>query len=137
MSALHQDAAREAATTAPEYGVIGMEGLPLSTVAYWQEDGMHVFRSTEYDVVAADADKQAAILAFVQQSEDYASFLASFAERTVDDLTISTMILRRLLDIYERAEAHRRRRLAILRHLRGRGGHSAARSWRHEPAALN
>lgn len=135
MSALHQEAAHETATPQPEFGEIGVDGLTLSAVAYWQEDGMHVFRSTEYDVIASNENKQVAILAFVQQSEDYANFLASFGEHTVEDLTISTMILRRLLDIHERAQEHRRRRLAIVRHLRSRG-HSVVRGWHHEPAVL-
>jgi hypothetical protein len=119
----------------PEFGVIGMEGFALSNVAYWQEGGLHVFRSTEYDVIVADENKQVAIAAFAEQSEDYAGFLAEFADRTMEDLTISTTILRRLVDIYESAQAQRSGRLAIIRKLRGRG-HDAAHGWHHEPTAL-
>ncbi len=138
MSALHQappqtaDAARTA--DHPEFGFIGMEGVVLSEVAYWLEDGHHVFRSTEYDVIVGDADKQTAIAAFVEATEDYADFLAQFESHTVEDLTIATTIFKRLVEIYERAQArhhHRRTVLSVLRR-----GHDAARGWHHEPAAL-
>ena len=73
---------------APEYGEIRLRNLPLSSVAYWQEGDLHVFRSTEYDVVAADEDIDAAARIFAEKSEDYAAFIAD-PERGAEPSRIS------------------------------------------------
>ena len=119
----------------PELGEISMAGVTLSDVAYWLDGDMHVFRSTEYDVIAADEDKHEAVHTFVSNSEEYAQFLADETrEPTVDDLRLALVILQRLVESYAAADANRARRLTIVRMLRGHG-HDAARGWHHHPSA--
>jgi hypothetical protein len=113
-----------------------MFGVVLSKVADLRDGPLHVFRSLDYDVIAADEDKHEAIRTFVANSEDYAGFLSDAnGDATREDLQLASVILQRLLGGYEAAADRRARRLKIMRMLRRRG-HDAARGWHHQPAAL-
>ena len=90
MSALRdrQTDAPPATAENPHVGSVGCYGVELSKVAYWREDGDHVFRSMEYDVIAADEDFYKAVHAFVRNSIDYARFLSEAEDRTGTDVEI-------------------------------------------------
>jgi hypothetical protein len=114
---------------APEHGEIRLRKSLISEVAYWCEGDLHVFRSTEYDVIAAHEDRDIAARIFVEKSEDYASFLADHdGDPTLEDLRLALLILQRLVDGYHRPPPLSQ--LRIIRRLRGRG-HNAARGWYH------
>src|SRR5436305_14740678 len=105
MSATASDPARTASAhppthNTPEHGTILLGDIVLSHVAYWPEDGMHVFRSEEYDVLAAAESMEDAVRVFVQKSEDYAKFLSD-ADPTPDDLRLANVIYGRLADGWE------------------------------------
>lgn len=100
-----------------------MHGAMLSGAAYWFEDGLHVFRSTEYDVIAADEDKDTAARIFVEKSEDYGKFLAEpEGQPTFEDLGVATLIMSRLIQGYEAILAKRKSR-------------NPTPEWHHVPAA--
>jgi hypothetical protein len=117
----------------PESGEIRVRGVILSAVAYWREDGVHVFRSTEYDVIAADEDRDTAARTFIEKSEDYAEFLSdSDGDPTEDDIAIATMIVHRLLEGYAGPEDADCRR-ELLARVGERVRSAVEQSW-HRPA---
>ena len=119
---------------APEYGTIGLRKTPISKVAYWRDGDLHVFQSTEYDVIAADENIDAAARIFVEKSEDYADFLADpDGDPAIEDLRLALLIYSRLVDGYHQPAPLAQ--LRIVRRLRGRG-HNAARGWYHRSSVL-
>lgn len=122
MSALHDRTTRAEvpAMTAdnPHVGSIGWGDIVLSRVAYWREDGDHVFRSLEYDVIAADSDPYRAVHGFVQNSVEYARLLSSADERTPEDVELANTIMGRLVAILEAIQLGDERERPILRRLR-------------------
>ncbi len=117
----------------PESGEIRVRGVILSAVAYWREDELHVFRSTEYDVIAADENLDTAVRIFIEKSEDYAKFLSDpDGDPTEDDIGIAVMIVRRLLNGHaEPDEADYR---DLLAHMSDRVRSAVEQSWRRPPA---
>jgi hypothetical protein len=113
----------------PHVGTVGLgDEFPLSKVAYWQQDGMHVFRSVEYDLQTADEDIREAILAFVHGSIDYARFLSEPDDPAPADLAIANMIFDRALRINEEINRRKSGPLAIRRFLQGHR-HLTRRDW--------
>ncbi|WCB92287.1 hypothetical protein DSM104299_00977 [Baekduia alba] len=118
----------------PEHGVISIGDVTLSQVVHWMEHDLFVFRSTEFDVIAADEDLQTAIRAFVESAQDYARMVGDLGadELTQDEAETALLIYRRLNDAYQGIAADLRARLAhrvrIVSILRKRG-HDAPRSW--------
>lgn len=120
----------------PETGIIGFCGSELSRVLYWREGSEHNFRSIEFDIWAADADKQKAITKFVETAEDYATYLGEIIDArdaTEDELSRAVALLERLTRVYRvqvaalRAETRRMVRLNIFRRqlrIAMRGGYS-------------
>lgn len=103
---------------APEHGVICREGVVVSDVLHWVEDGDHVFRSTEFDVIAGDADLATAADKFVQNAEDLADFYVD-ARRDLTEIELEHAIrlLQRFTEIYRsenRLLEARSRRLSVL-----------------------
>ena len=118
----------------PEFGVISMHDVVISEVAHWRDGELYVFRSTEFDIIAADEDWDRAIVMFIDSADDYATMVADLPpeEITRDEAEIAVLILRRTRNAYQnRVEALRSslaQRLRVIRLLRGRG-HDATRPW--------
>jgi hypothetical protein len=68
---------------APERGNVAVFGLPVSNAEHWLEDGVHVLRSTEFDVIAGDPDFQRALEIFCEKAEDLWSYLSTL--ETISD----------------------------------------------------
>jgi hypothetical protein len=88
----------------PETGIIGFGSLELSRVLYWREGSEHNFRSIEFDIWAADADKQMAITKFVDTAEDYATYLNEIIDArdaTDDEVERAMVLLKRLTRVYQ------------------------------------
>lgn len=109
-----------------------MGDVVLSEVAYWRDGRTHVFRSLEFDVLAADDDLHRAVTVFVENAEDLANLIAALPreELTPDEAETAIAILTRLRDALregQRRAEHRQTR-GLVRALRGRGN-DAARPW--------
>lgn len=112
--------------------------LSLSKVALWYEDGEYVIRSLEYDVVAADEDRRAAVRKFLSNSIDYAHFISESDGATPDDVELALTIFRRITDITAHISIQNqpRRRGGLIGRMRGHRGDRAGQGWRlHRPAA--
>jgi hypothetical protein len=119
----------------PERGIIGYGGVELSGVLYWREGSEHNFRSIEFDIWAADADKRLAIEKFVDTAEDYATYLREIIEAedaTDDEMERAAVLFERLARVYQaqivilKAEVRKIVRLNIFRRQRRvamRGGY--------------
>lgn len=109
----------------PEHGAICLKGVVLSEVAYWVEDGDHVFRSTEFDLIAGDPDRDAAIGKFVDYARDLVGLYTDLdiEEVTPAELEIAMTLVSRLNAAYQQVtdelEAERRR-LVVFPRLRNR-----------------
>ena len=120
----------------PELGCISQGGVQLSQVAYWVEGDEHVFRSTEYDVLGADEDFGAAIVKFVENSEDYATFIADLLrqETAIDEAEVALVLVRRFADAYrQQRDAARQDARRIIRIPRKRPGSHALGGYRRSP----
>ena len=57
-----------------ERGTIGVQVgdhlVAISGVEHWVDDGLHVFRSVEFDCMAEGEDLSKAVVAFVENAED-------------------------------------------------------------------
>lgn len=118
----------------PEFGVISVHDVPISQVAHWRDGDLYVFRSTEFDVIAADEDLQKAIVVFVDNASDYADMVSELtaSELTQHEAEVAMLILRRLSEAYKQGaemfRARARHHSRVVRLLRGRG-HDAPRTW--------
>jgi hypothetical protein len=134
MAAIAETVRESATESNPEVGVIAMGDVTLSEVEYWRDGPLHVFRSTEFDVIAADEDQRAAVLKFVANAEDLADSISDLArdEITQHEAEVAIKIMERQRDAYralnDRINASLRRRRRLVRLLRGRGN-DAARPW--------
>jgi hypothetical protein len=105
---------------APEVGVIriavGDQAVELSTVEHWVEDGLHVFRSTEFDCIAEGKDLASAVVTFIESAEDLFRLLDDLldAGRATDDETRTLVKLsRRFFEVSEAMEQEEARRALI------------------------
>jgi hypothetical protein len=92
----------------PEIGRITFGGELISEVAYWVEDGDHLFRSTEFDVYAADPDRATAIGKFIDNVDDLGIALAAWTDQdlaTGDDMDACVTLLRRMTAAYRAVSA--------------------------------
>lgn len=106
----------------------------VSFAEHWVEDGAHVIRSLDFDVIAGDPDFQRAIDQFVEKAEDLWSYLSGLEVISENENEMFLTMAPRFLKIYkelERREARRRERLISINlgRVRQRGQHSL-RNWR-------
>lgn len=106
----------------------------VSFAERWEEDGIHVLRSLDFDVTAGDADFQKAVDQFVEKAEDLWSYLSGLETISDNENEMFLKMAPRFLDIYkelERREKSRRERVISINfgRLRQRGQHSL-RNWR-------
>lgn len=118
----------------PEHGCVMAFDTIVSLAEHWEEDGLHVVRSLDFDVIAGDADFQNAIDQFVEKAEDLWSYLSGLETISDHENEMFLKMAPRFLEIYkelERREARRRERLISIDfgRLRQRGEHSL-RNWR-------
>ncbi len=127
---------------APEYGRISVFDITVSFAEHWVEDGIHVLRSMDFDVIAGAADFQSAIDQFVEKAEDLWSYLSNLETISDNENEMFLKMAPRFLDIYkelERREKSRRERVISINigRLRQRGQHSL-RNWRpSQPASAS
>jgi len=92
---------------APEVGVVAWGDVVLSEAEHYIDpDGVHVIRSLEFDVNAYDEDFETAVGMFVDNAEDYCSYLANLAR----EQTARPHELEMLGSLYERVMAIRNER---------------------------
>jgi hypothetical protein len=116
---------------APEHGVVCLHGVPISRAAHWIEDGDHVLRSMEFDLIVGAPSLEGAVVKFLESAEDIADHLAELGEERVthDEVETALALFHRFTDAYKAGEAYYRRhifRLLIRRILGrpdGRGGY--------------
>jgi hypothetical protein len=103
----HPDTGPAPTAEVPELGVIaiavGGSVVPISQVEHWVEDGLHVFRSTEFDCMATDEDLCKTVEAFIETAEDLYRFYDDLvdAERaTPDEVRTLAVLSRRFYDVY-------------------------------------
>lgn len=95
----------------PELGAVRFEEVPITEAEHWVEDGLHVFRSTEFDVTAAAPDEWEAARKLLRNVEDYGQHLVAIGadELTVEEARVALTILERFLQGYRNAEARMQR----------------------------
>lgn len=100
---------------APEPGIIevkiGKHLVPISSINHWMEDdGLHVFRSTEFDCMAEADDEGAAVKAFIENAEDLFRFLDDLVDAgraTEGEKMTLIKLSRRFFEVYEALELER------------------------------
>jgi len=114
----------------PEIGTICYANIPVFEVEHWIEDGDYVFRSTEFELVAGDADMATAVDRFVEGADDLWNALEEQDDLTANELELVSLLasrFRRVLhELEKREEQRRHRRISISLH-RQRG--QRLRTW--------
>lgn len=126
----------------PEHGRIVAFDTIVSFAEHWEEDGIHILRSLDFDVTSGDADFQKAVDQFVEKAEDLWSYLSGLETISDNENEMFLKMAPRFLEIYkelERREAKRRESIVSINfgRLRQRGEHSL-RNWRpSKPASVS
>jgi hypothetical protein len=127
---------------APEYGCVVAFDTIVSFAEHWEEDGVHVLRSLDFDVISGDTDLDKAIDQFVEKAEDLWSYLSGLETISENENETFLKLAPRFLNIYkelERREASRRKRVVSINfgRIRQRGEHQL-RNWRPSiPASVS
>lgn len=128
----------------PEEGVLTFYDVEVFPALHWVEDGDHVFRSTEFDLLAADRDQYVAIQKFIEMAEDLADYhvdLMKAGRATDEEADIALQILSRINELLERQlrlakeqlQAQRRRVINVRRRRAGVRQAHAGRFVRSRP----
>lgn len=122
---------------APEVGCIIVGTVCISDVEHWiNEDGLHVFRSVDFDCSGEDEDLWQAGRVFIENAEDLGRFLADLVDAgraTKDEQRVLVTLAQRFFDVYQESEREEERRRWKRRLFsRSRGAHSA--KWQRRPA---
>lgn len=116
---MSETTAREAQPSArtpdnPELGTIGVQigehRVPISSIEHWVEEGMNIFRSTEFDCMGEAEDAFEAVNAFVDNAEDLFRFLDDLHDAgraTEDETRLLIKLSRRFFEMYEAIELER------------------------------
>lgn len=100
----------------PETGDISVSGVVISSVDHWVEDGLHVFRSREFDLLVEDEDEFQAVAVFIESATDLVFHLTDLIrekQATEHEVELASLLVPRFMNIWqdnERAlhEAQRR-----------------------------
>jgi hypothetical protein len=114
---------------APEEGCIAIVEVPSFLAEHWVEDGVHVVRSPEFDIIAGDEDFERAVDQFAEKAEELWGYLSELEGPTENEQETLVALASRFHRIYrelERREEKRRRRLISVAF--PRRGH--VRDWR-------
>jgi hypothetical protein len=116
----------------PLFGEVQAFGVGLSLAERWVEDGVHIFRSLEFDVVAGDEDFDLAVDHFVRKLENLWTYLSEAEELSENENETFLRLAPRFHNVFKElerrdAEQRRSRLYAARRLLRTRGEHP--RTW--------
>lgn len=126
---------RETAERGCVLAAIGDYRQLLSHAEAWQEDGLYIVRSTEFDLMADDEDFDQALDKFATWLLDYGTHLATLAgerEATDDELETFATISARILPLFQKMEQQdeaRQRKEDPSRHAQRK---RRANIWRHQ-----
>jgi hypothetical protein len=131
-------ATRDSATTmpteeSPEVGVIVYADEPIFEAEHWIEDGEHVLRSTEFELVAGDSSLTAAVNRFVEDAEDLWGHLEETRDLTANELELVSLLAKRFRKILQVVEEIERRELE--RRIRISLRPRPLRSWHPQPSS--
>ena len=102
---------------APDPGCAVSFGILVSEGEHWVEEGVHVIRSTEFDVIAGDPDFDRALDQFVDKHEDLWGYLSGLEELTDNENETFLKLAPRFLAIHRelerREEERRKRRISV------------------------
>jgi hypothetical protein len=108
MAQIEERAIHDAGTpteAAPETGHIVLNEVWLSEVEHWvSEDGLHVFRSLEFDCLGEAEDEYEAGRVFVDNATDLFHFLDDLVDArraTTDEIRTMARLSRRLIEALE------------------------------------
>jgi hypothetical protein len=112
-------AAGNSAPEAPDTGQVCAHGVRLSSAVHWVEDGEHIIRSTEFDLIASGPTLDDAVNAFVDNAEDHVRFIGDLVRQeraTEHEVEVASTLMQRFLTAYEHMEDELREAYR-LRHL--------------------
>lgn len=110
--------------------ILSPQGVLLAVAERWFEDGLHVIRSTELDLIAEDPNPKAVVDVFVDNLLDYLGGLAELGDEVTEhEKQIGAIFAPRLFEAARQSEiANRRPRVQVrLRQREQRTGH-----WRRQ-----
>ena len=117
----------------PQTGCVTLAGgVALSAADRWFEDGQHVIRSLEFDLVAEDPDPSRVVDVFVESAQDLGVALLELGARgeaTEHETETLALLSQRLFTAAQFLEREQDRRRIQIR-LRLRGHHSG--QWRQQ-----
>lgn len=99
----------------------------MSRAEYWVEDGMHVIRSLDFDVIAGDPDFSRALKQFGEKAQSLWEYLSGLESISDHENETFVVLARRFTDLFrelERREEERRRKLISINFRRRRGEHN-------------
>ncbi len=103
----------------PEVGAILYRdtGVAIASVYHWIDDGLHVFRSSEFDLIAAAENEQEAVNQFVDNLEDRLELIANLDEDEVteDEAQLFRQVTERFFEAWRILEERERRRVISIR----------------------
>jgi hypothetical protein len=117
----------------PERGEIIVEDVVISEVEHWVEDGLHVFRSTEFDLIAEHEAEFGAVVVFLESAEDLLLHLSDLIlEKKATDHEVETaaLLLRRFMRMAQASEREREEVDRKLFHVPRVHRHRPRRAWR-------
>ena len=98
---------REPTEHNPEEGQIVLFDVVLSDVEHWIEDGDHVFRSLEFDVIAGAPDLRAAVWQFITKASGFAVYLDELEDLAENEHEMRDVLAGRLLHLLPHLEPFR------------------------------
>ena len=119
--------------TAQDGCVMLAGGIALSRASRWFEDGLHVIRSLEFDLMAEDPDPAHVVDVFVENAQDLAMALVELqtrGEATEHETETLAVLSQRFFEAAQSMERARERRRIQIR-LRQRGHHHSGQ-WRQQ-----
>lgn len=121
----------------PERGYISIMAVRAFEVEHWIDSDEHVFRSSEFDLIAADRDLQRAVDRFVEGAEDLWTFIVEQDDPSENELELASLVgsrFRPILHELERREQEREHRLISISFVHRR---RQLRSWHPSSTAPN
>jgi hypothetical protein len=98
----------------PERGRVTAFGQVVSEAEHWIEDGIHVLRSSEFDLIAGDPDFIITLNIFGEKTEDLFWYLSERDSLTDNENETFLLLAPRFMGIFqelERREAARHKRV--------------------------
>ena len=92
----------------PEYGRVTTAGIVLSEAAHWIEEGAHVIRSSEFELIGEGDDLEEAVRDFVGHALDLVDYLKTEIERgeaTEREVRVAGLLGARLGQAYRQVAA--------------------------------